>query len=191
MFRRQLLCDHGPLGGDRDVRGGTIRGNIGFDLHELQRGYISKLDRASFVQRVPFRPGTDVKKLQGSLKLSKLRYSWVLHYLILLYFFFKCCLLNSQRTNGGFRYSRALAVPSTCQYRSTTGASSCAACPSGCYCPAAGLSAYSTCALGTYSAASASSCTSCSAGTYADSTAAAACTSCPAGQYQGLWWRPR
>jgi len=67
MFRRQLLCDHGPLGGDRDVRGGTIRGNIGFDLHELQRGYFSKLDRAGFVQRVPFRPGTDAQKFQFNI----------------------------------------------------------------------------------------------------------------------------
>jgi hypothetical protein len=35
MLRRQLLCDHRPLGGDRDVRGGKVRGNSGFDLHEL------------------------------------------------------------------------------------------------------------------------------------------------------------
>jgi hypothetical protein len=67
MFRRQLLCDHRPLGGDRDVRGGTIRGNSGFGLHELQRWYFSKLDRAGFVQRVPFRPGTDAKSFSSML----------------------------------------------------------------------------------------------------------------------------
>jgi hypothetical protein len=67
MRRRQLLCDHRPLGGDSDVRGGKIRGSSGFDLHELQRGYFSKLDRAGFVQRVPFRPGTDAQKFQFNI----------------------------------------------------------------------------------------------------------------------------
>jgi hypothetical protein len=88
MLRRQLLCDHRPLGGDRDVRGGTIRGNSSFDLHELQRGYFSKLDRAGFVQRVPFRPGTEVKSFNSmSLETFKSAVTPGPAIIFLLYFF--------------------------------------------------------------------------------------------------------